>query len=164
MTEKKAALPAFVVVEQPTAVWPVMVYVPVDGKHEQRLFNGTFRVLTEAEHSELFPKLDDTKDIDWPAVLADNATKLPGVMLDWDVRTEGGGVAPISELPKLLVGPQGKWLAAGIRRAIAEIVHGADAQPGAALGNSQPAPGDGSGAQPSEPAPTSLSQTSPASA
>lgn len=163
MTDTKASLPAFVVVSAPTVVWPVIVYVPVDGKHVQHVFNGTFRVLSEQEHQEMFPPRDDVDEPDWPAILADNADKLPRVMLGWDVRDEAGEAVAIEMLPSLITGPSGKWVSAGIRRALGEIVFGADAQTGAAAGNSQPAPGDGSGAQPSAEAPTSSSQTSQAS-
>lgn len=151
-------LPAFVLAPNPTVRWPVSVQVPADGGTcVEYGFTGTFRMLSESDFATLLPPRteEELKGRKWVEVLAENAERLPRLMVDWDVRDPDGRPVPIAHLPEALVGEHGKWLGAGIHQAILQIRLGMPARPPAAEGNSPTAPESGSAAQSVEPGPTS---------
>ncbi len=144
--------PAFILDPNPTVKWPVTVHVPADGGLfiEQR-FTGTFRVLPEKDYLAMFPlrSEEELKKRTMEQALAEHAEVLPGVLVGWDVKDPAGRPIGIDQLPSVLRGPSGRFMAAGVVGAITEIRvgiparNGADAQPGATLGNSSPAPAAG---------------------
>lgn len=146
-----ATLPPFVLIADPVVEWPVRVQIPLDGGFQEQEFIGRFRVLPEEAFAALFPdrKPAELAERLWTDVLTENAKAIPQVLVGWNVRDEKGKPVSIHVLPELLVGPYGKWLAAGLRTAIMQIRVGIPATrtPGATEGNSQPAPDTGSGAQ-----------------
>ncbi|MFN3987580.1 MAG: hypothetical protein ACK4KV_18985 [Rhodocyclaceae bacterium] len=157
-----AAVPAFVLVPDPRVRWPVTVRVPADGgAFVEQGFTGVFRVLPEEALATLFPVRDEEeiKDRRWTDVLAENAKKLPEVLVDWDVKDPQGKPVPISCLAAALTGEHGKWLAAGIHQAIVQLRLGMPARAGATEGNSPTAPAPGSAAQSATTDPTSTPTT-----
>lgn len=160
--QQQSTVPAFVLDADPRVSWPVTVRVPVDGGAfvDQR-FTGVFRVLPEDAFAKLFPARaeDEIKDRKWVEVLAENAAKLPEVLVDWDVKDPQGQSVPVTHLPAALTGVHGKWLAAGIHQAIVQLRLGMPAKPGATEGNLPTAPATGSAAQSGQADPTSTPTT-----
>ena len=143
---------AFVIDDNPTVPWPVIVKIPNGGTFDETRFTGIFKVLSEAE----FEAWGATPDIPveelskrkLSQVLADNAEKFAQVLIGWgpEVIDAAGEPVPFSaEVLKAQVrGRHGLALSAGINTALHQIRFGIDAEtPGALLGNSAPPPAAG---------------------
>lgn len=148
--------PQFVIDPNPTVQWPVTVEQLADGELVRHRFMATFRVLAEADYVAIDaeyapPPAPEGEVAPAPArtleqTLAINARVLPRLLVGWDgPQAPDGTPVPVSELPRLLVGPYGAPLSRGIRQALFEIRYGIAAQdlPGATEGNSAPPPAAG---------------------
>lgn len=145
MTEtKKNPEPLFVIDPAPVIKWPVIVNLPADGGESAAFrFTGIFKRLSEAELDTLLgvegaAKIKPAESDELIAgelvskrmqdVLRENANLFPQILLGWeDVKLADGTDAAFSgELLRAQVtGPNGRFLSAGLWRAVAEIRHGA---------------------------------------
>lgn len=146
MTEatKNKPAPLFVIDPAPVIKWPVIVSIPADGGESAAFqFTGIFKRLSEAgldkllgieEAAKIKPAESDeliTGELSskrMQDVLRENADLLPQILVGWeDVKNSAGeAVAFDSDLLKThLVGPNGRFLSAGLWRAITEIRYGA---------------------------------------
>ena len=151
MNDKKPA-PAFVIDPAPTIEWPVTVSIPVDGGGKAEFqFTGIFKRLSDAELDEVLG-VDEDKNKALPEikpddgsgelvagepfvsaprmqdVLRENAELFPKLLVGWKgVAAANGEEAAFSvdSLRAQTVGANGKFLSAGLWRAIAEIRNGA---------------------------------------
>ena len=151
MTDKKP-VPAFVIDPAPTIEWPVIVSIPVDGGGNAEFqFTGIFKRLSDAELDEVLgvdeagnKALPEIKPGDGsgeliagepfvPAprmrdMLRENADLFPKLLIGWKgVTTATGEEAAFSDesLRAQTVGANGRFLSAGLWRAITEIRNGA---------------------------------------
>lgn len=150
-------VPAFVIADNPTVPWPVVVALPAaGGKTVSFAFEGTFRLLSEDAYDQLLAK--DGPTVETPAgdtggvatktverslkeVLAENARILPQLVVDWTVKNTAGVPIPIADLAKTLTGPYGRPLSVGLYRALYQIRYGMDFSDGGAnAGNSASSP------------------------
>lgn len=144
MQAEKQPIPMFVVDPAPTIKWPVTVHLPVDGGDTASFeFTGVFKRLSDAELDEILgvkeaPKIEPgdgselvTGVVSSPRmqeVLRENAGLFPQLLVGWEgVKTSAGADVPFSieTLQAQVTGPNGKFLSAGLWRAVAEIRHGA---------------------------------------
>lgn len=143
---------AFVIVENPTVQWPVVVKIPNGGTFDETRFTGVFKVLSEEEFEAWGAAPDvpaeELSNRKLSQVLADNAEKFAQVLIGWgpEVMDSAGNSVPFTpELLKAQVrGKHGLALSSGLNAALHQIRFGIDADtPGALLGNSAPPPAAG---------------------
>lgn len=149
-------VPQFVIEDNPTVPWPVVVDLPAaGGKTIAFSFDATFRLLSEEGYDQLLAKAEPIAET--PAevvtkpterslkeVLTDNARILPQLVVDWTVKNAAGVPIPIADLAKTLTGPYGRPLSVGLYRALYQIRYGMDFSDGGAnAGNSASSPAAG---------------------
>jgi hypothetical protein len=151
MNEKKPT-PLFVIDAPDVIEWPVTVHLPVDGGETAEFcFTGIFKRLSDAELDTLLGVEGPAKLKPMPhdgggelvvgeivealppakrmaEVLRENADLFPQILVGWkQVKTTSGEDVPFSDhcLQAQVTGPNGRFVSAGLWRAIAEIRNGA---------------------------------------
>lgn len=125
----------FVVDPSPVIEWPVTVSLPVDGGEIADFrFTGIFKRMSDVALDEILGvgKTVATDEAETGRrmrdVLRENAEIFPELLVGWkEVKTASGDEVPfcVEVLKAQIIGLNGRFLSAGIWRAVAEIRSGA---------------------------------------